>query len=391
MNVHELMSKNVVTAFVDTPLSQILAEMQHNRIHQIPVLSEEKNKVGGIAGIVILDKLITKEFDISKTTAKSILKSTPKILPYDTLEKAIELIVDLDQRAIPVFEDKLVGIISEGDMLIGLTMDGIADDVAKPLTCVDEKTGVGKVKEMLANKNWSRIGITDAKNPRALIGVAGTLDLIKSLGTAQGGQRDRGEAAKTGQAPISNFMHTVPIIEGGMALNDVIELLKTNEEVVVRQGSTFGMITAKKVLRAYLSDRSVDLVQIVGLDKEDSSLDIARVRNKAAQIIEHISRFSEMQPMKIYIKQHRKQGPKIRYSVKAELVTDSGRFVADSERGTKSKSFDLTTVVQDVLEDIERMAKKTLGKTRKPDRAWISAKRSEKEEGIMLRDKRRRN
>jgi len=412
MHVHELMSKDVISADVDTPIGQILTQMQQRRIHQVPILAQpdKYHKAGDIAGIVILNKIITRELDISKATAKALLTSTAKLAPDDTLDRAAELIVGSNQRAIPVWDGELVGILSEEDMMRAIAVEGKASNIAKPCITVDDSAGIGKVKELMVYKNISRVGVAKAGKPNELIGIVGTLDLSRALapgsrcphgaggfaptgkaGAEIRGQRDRGymEALQIDKTTVMNFIHSAPVIDANDEINKAIELLHSNEEVVVKLDGMFGIITPKDVLRAYLSGRSVALVQIVGLDREDDILDVARIQQKAAQIIQHLARSAELQPMKIYIKQHRKQGPKIKYSVKIEMPTSLGRLVSNLTHGKNDKSYgNLTTLVQRALDDIEREARKAQEKFRKPDRAWISEMRGRKEEGVGLRTRR---
>ncbi|MEM7817536.1 MAG: hypothetical protein QXL81_01840, partial [Candidatus Aenigmatarchaeota archaeon] len=188
---------------------------------------------------------------------------------------------------------------------------------------------------------------------------------------------------------VTNFIHQAPMIDGSRPINEAITLLQSNEEVLVKlDGDSVGIITPKDVLRAFVSGRSVALVQIVGLDREDPLLDVARIQQKATQIVRHLSKSAELQPMKIYIKRHKKQGLKTKYSVKAELPTSLGTFIANREHGKDDKSFgQLTTIVQRALDDLEREIRKAQEKFRKPDQMDLSLARAAKEEGIGLRER----
>jgi CBS domain-containing protein len=83
MHVHELMTKDVITAEVDTPISQILAQMQQRNIHQIPVLAkpDKHHEAGDLVGIVILNRIITRELDTTKATAKALLTIHSTVRP----------------------------------------------------------------------------------------------------------------------------------------------------------------------------------------------------------------------------------------------------------------------------------------------------------------------
>lgn len=412
MHVHELMTKDVIAADPDTSISEILAQMQKFHIHQLPILAQpdKHHTAGELAGVVVLNRIIMRELDTTKATAKAVITSTTKLAPDDTLDRAAELIIGSNQRAIPVWDGELVGILSEEDLMRAVAVEGRAAAIARPCICVEEGAGIGKVKELMLHKNVSRVGVTPVGKPNTLLGMVGTLDLINALapgsrsphsggGVAPTGkagaevrsQRNRGymEATQLDKTVVANFMHAPPVIDGDEPIAKAIELLRSNEEVIVKlDGGALGIITPKDVLRAYISGRSVALVQIVGLDREDDVLDVARVQQKAAQIIQHLARSVDLQPMKIYIKQHKKQGPKVKYSVKVELPTSLGLLIANREHSRNDKSFgQLTTIVQRALDDLESEARKIQEKFRKPDRAYISEMRGEKEEGVGLRER----
>ncbi|MEM7813511.1 MAG: CBS domain-containing protein [Candidatus Aenigmatarchaeota archaeon] len=413
MHVHEIMTKDVISASLDTPIAAILSLMKKHRIHQIPVLSapDKRHKAGEIAGIVVLNDIVRREFDVTKATAKAVLQSTARLLPDDTLDRAAELIIGSNQRAIPVWDgSEMVGILSEEDLMRVISVDGLAKDVAKPCISVEQNSGIGKVKELMLHRNISRVAVSASGKPGTIIGIVGTLDLIRALapgsrcphsggGMAPVGkasaevraQRDRGymEPLQLDKTAVTNFIHQAPMIDGSRPINEAITLLQSNEEVLVKlDGDSVGIITPKDVLRAFVSGRSVALVQIVGLDREDPLLDVARIQQKATQIVRHLSKSAELQPMKIYIKRHKKQGLKTKYSVKAELPTSLGTFIANREHGKDDKSFgQLTTIVQRALDDLEREIRKAQEKFRKPDQMDLSLARAAKEEGIGLRER----
>lgn len=203
-------------------------------------------------------------------------------------------------------------------------------------------------------------------------------------------QKGRGYMAPTrvDDLPLKNVVHDAPVVGMAEDLQRIAELLQTNDEVLVSgfPDGCFGIITHKDLLRSWLGERERALVVIQGLDREDSNLDVARIQQKAAQIIMHIAGSGDLQPMKIYVKRHRKQGLKIKYSVKIEWPTSLGLFVATSEHGRDDKSFgELTTIVQKSLDDIERQIRNKQEEFRKPDRGYISMRRAEKEEGRSFR------
>jgi len=399
MQVRDLMTEEAIACGPDAPLSQIISQMREHRIHQMPVLGEgdKYHEKGEVIGVVTVNKIVTREFDPSNVFAKTVMTPTTKVSPDDTVERAVELILGANLRAIPVWDKGLVGMISEQDLMKAVVVGGMAKDAMKEAVTLEETEKVGKAKELLVQKNFSRVVIT--KEGR-VTGVVGTLDLMKILEpgwqaypakASSPGQQGRGRGFKEKQqldsVVIKNAVHSSPIVNPEEDLRKVVELLKENEEVIV-QDSKIGIITPKDLLKMFLEAKEWSLVQIVGIDKEIDVMDVAMVHQKAADIVKHLSKSAELQTMKIAIKKHHKQGPKVKYSVKVELPSSLGTFIATQEHGKNDKSYsNLTTIVQRALDDLERQVRKKQEKFRKPDQGDLAAMRAAKEEGIGLRER----
>jgi predicted transcriptional regulator len=404
------MATDVIACGEDTKISEILSLMEQHRIHQLPLLSEgdKHHTRGSVKGIVILNKIVVREFDVAQATAKAIAISTGKASPDDSLERCAELILGSNQRALPVQENgELVGIISEQDLMQAVRLDGPAGELAKPIMSVTPKDSLATVKQMMIQKNISRV--VAAENGRPL-GCIGTMDMLKVLrpgwedypahagkgsGPVKGvgvelqGSRGRGyiEKMSIDKMDIRSLIHKVPIIKEGEGAQAAVDLLRENEEIFVeRLGGQWGIITAKDILGAWVKARENALVMIQGLDRDIDAMDVARIQTKAASIVKHISASAELQPMRIYIKKHHKQGPKTKYSVKIEWPTSFGTFIADKEHGRDDKSYgDLTSIAQRALDDLEKQVRKKQEKWRKPDQTDLSLARAAKEEGIGIR------
>jgi predicted transcriptional regulator len=400
MLVRDLMVEEAVACGPETPISQIVNRMRERKIHQVPVLGEgDKNhKKGEIIGMVTVNKIVTREFDPSKVMAKSLMIPATKIAPEETVERAAELILGSNMRALPVWNKELVGIISEQDLMRSVTAIGTAADAMKEAVTVEESEKIGKVKELIVQKNFSRVVVM--KNGK-VSGVVGTLDLMRILEPGwqaypakasspaqQGRGRGFAEKQQLDSVSVKNALHSSPIVGPDEDLRKVVELLQENEEVLVQDGK-IGIITPKDILRQFQKVKEWALVQIVGLNREEDALDVAMVHQKAAEIVKHLSKSAELQTMKIYIKKHHKQGPKAKYSVKIELPSSLGTFVAGKEHGRDDKSYsNLTTIVQRGLDDLERQIRKKQEKFRKPDQGDLASMRAAKEEGISLRERR---
>ena len=415
MQVKDVMTTSVETCSPDATVSEVINIMQKRKIHQVPLLSpgDKLHKKGSVLGLVTINKIIVREFDPTSAKARSVMTSTATISPNEPLERAVELMLDANMRALPVVEHgKLVGIVSEQDLLPAIKLSGEVGSLAKPLISVDPKVSVSKIKEAMVYHNISRVVVGKGNN---ILGCVGTVDMlnllqpgwtsypskagrssegVKHTGSTTRGSRGRGyvEKARADNMPLVNLVHEVQRIPEANKAQDALELLKENEELLVeRISGDFGIVTPKDAMRAWLKVRERALIVIEGLDRNDDAVDIAKIQQKASQIVRALAKSCELQSLKIRIKKYRKQGHKTKYSIKVELPTSIGTFQATREHGKDDKSYgQLVTIVQRALDDLQRQVRKRQDKFRRPDQMDLSLARAAKEEGIGFRGKRRK-
>jgi len=102
------------------------------------------------------------------------------------------------------------------------------------------------------------------------------------------------------------------------------------------------------VLRMLVKPRKFAYVQITGLDKNDAE-HAEKTQKEAEIMLKKISRATEIQPLKIMVERHKKEGGKTKYSVSAQLPTQLGTFIS-----TKAYGWNYVTVMQQSLKNLER-------------------------------------
>lgn len=348
MHVAEIMTKNPVTCARDEAISKVLSLMRSKRIHQIPVMDGTD-----VAGLVTLDTILRKEVDPSTTSAGALMVACPTVAPSADVERAAELILNANVRAIPVYDTELRGIISETDIVKALTPTAPLSDVMKEAVTVDAESNVGTVREIMRTENVSRVPVV--KNGKCT-GIVGALELIALLEpgkerfgarTARGRDRGYKEPLNLNQTPLATFMREPVILSPDASLNAVLEKLRTGEEVLV-QNSSLHIVTPKDVLRLVVKPKKLAYLQITGLD--DDALAAAKIHQAASATLRRISSVTEAQPMKIVVEttRHSEKG-KTQYFVHVQLPTQIGTFVS-----TKSKGWNLATVAQQSMNNLER-------------------------------------
>ena len=119
MKVRELMTEEVATVTLATPLNEIASKMKEEDTGAIPVLDEDK-----LAGIVtdrdIVIRCIAEGKDPNELTAEDILsRELETIEPDADVQEAARIMARRQIRRLPVVEDgELVGVISLGDIAV---------------------------------------------------------------------------------------------------------------------------------------------------------------------------------------------------------------------------------------------------------------------------------
>lgn len=118
MQIREVMTDQVNSVRVDTPISAIARSLRDEDIGSTPVVDRDK-LVGMVTDRDIVTRIIAADKDPKSCTARDAM--SPKVLYcYDdqTVEEVLENMGDMQIRRLPVVnrDKRLVGIVSLGDL-----------------------------------------------------------------------------------------------------------------------------------------------------------------------------------------------------------------------------------------------------------------------------------
>lgn len=120
--VKEIMTTNVITTTSDIDVVYAFEKLMKHKISSLPVVEDDK-LIGIITATDVGHNLILDKYELGTSVEEIMIKSVITISPEDTLENAIQIMKEgvsssgiLNQ--LPVVDgDKLVGIISDGDII----------------------------------------------------------------------------------------------------------------------------------------------------------------------------------------------------------------------------------------------------------------------------------
>jgi len=349
VNVKELMSKNIISISPDELISTALNEMKKNRVHQLVV--DEKN-------MIVLKDIITKNIDPTSTKVKNIMRSVPSIDSNKEVEEAAQAIINSGLRSLPVKEKgKIVGIISETDLIKTISSNKTAMDISTKCVTVKADQTVAHVKSIMEKENISRIPIVDDNGN--IVGIVGDFDMIKIfMGKQQmDGRGKQGSfykpVIKSFDVSVKNIMRKPIAVRSDEKIKNIIKLLSENEEVIVLGKEYLGIITPKNLLELMISQPKKGVfVQITNIHDESNEAK-SMVDRAVNEFLKKIGRmFDAVEYLFIYIEKHKKQGEKVKYTVSTRFSTPVGMFVS------KSWDYNLVSATQDALDNLEREAKK---------------------------------
>ena len=120
--VKEIMTTDVITTTSDVDVVYAFEKLMEYKISSLPVVEDEK-LIGIITATDVGHNLILDKYELGTSVEEIMIKSVVTISPEDTLEDAINIMKDSVSSSgilnqLPVVDgDKLVGIISDGDII----------------------------------------------------------------------------------------------------------------------------------------------------------------------------------------------------------------------------------------------------------------------------------
>ena len=352
MRVSDIMIKNVITAGRGEEISKVLKKMEDNRIHQLPIVQN-----GKILGIIFLKDIIRFAHDVEKNTAERFLTKIPAINAEAGLQEAVQLLFRLGVRAVPVVDnDKIVGIISETDLIKNVEyLADISPDEFMGQKCftVGEEDRLGRALEIMSEQNVSRVPVVDYQ--RRVVGCIDNLSLIKFLRWPKESIRfshlTAVEPSSAKEYPVKDYMRGTVMLEmSKFSLKKIVELLQTNEEVIITESMRpLGVVTPRDVLELVVIEAGVPL-HIARLERIDP-YDRRRLDDTLRDFVRKIDKFMPVQRFFIYVDTHEVNGRK-KYSLRASFFTEKTIFRAISY------GWDIWEAIHMLLENLERQIMK---------------------------------
>jgi len=334
------------------PVSRVASRMSRTRRHEVLVFDGRKYR-----GVVVARDLAKRKInEPHKMKIGKFARMVRPIPPETPLEDIINTILINDYKSVPVQAGKKFFILTKLNILNHLKNDPWfknkkAGDIMKFPHCISSDDSITTAMAVLRNLNISRLPVINEKDRAE--GLVDAIDLLKADTDRK--RTGLGERAGTKiplrEVYITSLMsRNIPKANTSTPVKRLIEMMfekKTPCIMIEDRGRVAGIITPRLILKLIGKKVEGIYVRISGLQEEDNfikSVVDEEIRNE----VRKLGKFFPIKQMIIHVDKYHETGKRIKYSVKARMMTERGMFFADDH------AWDVTKAVRGILQKFER-------------------------------------
>ena len=268
LNVGDVMSEEVATICPDEIVISAAKIMSDNKISCLVVMDS-----GNVAGIItetdVLRRLGNKGKDIYRTKLGRIMSSPVETVPPDlSVLEAGKIMGVKHIKRLPILKDeKLVGIVTQTDLVRALTSYGLWRDISeimsRDISGIQRNASVAEAAEIMTSRKISCIIVMDGNN------VAGVLTEKDLLGRVVALQRD---PVNTRVEDVMSFPVTsVPPAFSVFSAGKIMEEMNIRRLVVMKDKRLCGIVTQTDIFKAVRNKLQAEEEKSLRLMEESKS------------------------------------------------------------------------------------------------------------------------
>jgi len=321
-------------------ITKAVAEMLSKRKECLPVFSKNS-----FLGIITAKEIIRRSFWHSETKVKHLI-SHPTIAKSKDVDKLRALALKSGTSIPQITTNRLI-LHSRYD-IIDANKLSLNDVMEKPIV-LESKDNLGKARNILRDRGQDIIVVVEKDK---IIGIVDMFSLLKVIHPKyrMGEKERKGEKEHEKNIPLKEIVEKTSLFSRNVPLKSVVKRMKKERrpQIIEKNGRPIGMVTVESILKALSASGSKRVyVQIIGLTKKNGF-----IRKKVDSVIEKtlgkIGKMSKARRLTVYIKEYRKTGNNIKYSVKTRLETAKEVIIS------RDWSWNLIESVEEALDKLER-------------------------------------
>jgi len=250
LEVGDVMSKDVTTACPDVLVVSAAGVMSEKKISCLVVMNK-----GNVAGILtetdVLRRVVRKGKDFYQTTLEQIMSSPVETVPaHLSILVASEMMGRKHVKRLPVLqEDKLVGIVTQTDLVRTLTSYGMWRDVSeimsRDVAVIAKTSSVAEAAEVMTSREISCVVVLDGER------AAGVLTKKDLLGRVVALHKD--PASVTMEQVMSFPVTSVSSSYSVFSASRIMEEMNIRRLAVMKDKRLCGIVTQTDIFRAVRS------------------------------------------------------------------------------------------------------------------------------------------
>lgn len=192
--IGDIMTRQVITASPDETLFQVLGKMNKAHIKELPVVNENNRILGLVSYYDILD-IRTPQ---SNLKVENIMSQVTMLKEGDDVSRALDMVIKMGVEAMAVVDkyEKLIGIVSEYDLLKHYTTEGLFKDkdivdFVKSVTPLSTEDSILKAKRKMEFYRVPLLPVIDAEGK--FVGIIDSYDLFFDRFTKANEKMNAGE------------------------------------------------------------------------------------------------------------------------------------------------------------------------------------------------------
>ncbi len=284
------------------------------------------------------------------------IRSINPALPDTPIREAISSILVNDYPALPLQKGSKFFVLTKLGILNAIRSDpafkGIfVRDIMRFPYSISSSDTIATAVSVLRETGVSRLLVLNEKN--GLEGLLEALDLLNSdisIRRSKLGEK-AGETKKLRAATtLSLIQKNVPKASPDTPIRQVIKSMaekKIPTTIIEKGGRVAGIVTPKLILKLLGKPVQGIYVRVSGLQREDTFIKQV-VDEEIRHEIQKLARFFPIDHMVMHVDRYHQTGRRVKYSVRASLITERGMFFA------REHDWDITKAVRGILQKLER-------------------------------------
>ncbi len=343
-------------------ISKIVSEICKKGRHEFLVIENGKH-VGIVTDMDVFKRTIDSPEDVKIGHMRNIIKWVDAFSSDTDPSELISFMVSNGFRAVPVKKEGGFGIITNVALLGAVKTDvrGKATDAMVCIPLLNPHDTIGKAHSLMRELHDDKLVIIGKSGK--VEGVVDAIDLLKTLYEPKKKMMRgeiSGEKTSPGKLKISSTMFIQTDFakaKPDAALGEIIDIMlsRKTDTVVIEDKKFEGIVTAQNILKVVCKRPVAGNIIVSGMQKEDDFVK-SIISKDISDEVAKLGRILPIDRIIIDVKRFEKGAVKVKYSVKARLITEKGFFFAEGHE------WDIARAVRSVLAKLEKEALKKAGK-----------------------------